>query len=163
LQGDAVQADLLGVAASRASRTRLLKKLLRAAVRGDDLHAAAPGDTGVGNGPHLALLTVQGELVQDAAAALAGLCIWVAAHAVDAPAAGELQHVGAVLFVGIDHDLAQVLGGHAHDAGPQLAVFDEQARLDVVAAADPLVKARALRGCALVGTVGGGPADADLP
>ena len=98
LQGDTVQADALGVAPVPGLAHQLVKEAVRATVRADQLHAAAPGDTGVGNRPHLALLPVQSELVQHAAAALACLSVWVARHAVNAPPAGELQHIGADLL-----------------------------------------------------------------
>ena len=120
----------------------------------DHLHAAAPGDTGVGNRPHLALLTVQGKFVQHTRPALASLGVRVAGHAVDTPTAGKLQHIGAVLLFCIQHHLTQVLRGQAHDARPQLAILNEQPRLDVIAAAHPLVKTGALCGGSFVGSVG---------
>ena len=58
LQGDTVQADALGVAPVPGLAHQLVKEAVRSTVRADQLHAAAPGDTGVGNRPHLALLTV---------------------------------------------------------------------------------------------------------
>ena len=58
--------------------------------------------------------------------------------------------------------MAAILGRHAHDLRPHLAVFDEQARLQIVAAAHPLIVACALGGRAFVALVGRRPGEADL-
>ena len=85
------------------SAEELIEKAVRAAMRAHQLHIASPRDAGVGNGPHLALIAVQSKLVQHATAPLASLGIGVAAHAVDAPAARELQHIGAELLFRVQH------------------------------------------------------------
>ena len=68
-------------------------------------------------------------------------------------ARSELQDVGGDLVFRIENDLAEIIGRHAHDLCPHLAIFNEQARLKVVAAAHPLIVARPLGGRALVAFV----------
>jgi hypothetical protein len=73
-----------------------------------------------------------------------------------------VQHIGGLLFLGIEHLLAQIAGGHVENAGEQLAVFQEQPRLDVIARRYPLVEPRALLAGARDGGIGRRPRDADL-
>ena len=161
-QRDAMQADGLRVFALAGLPHQAVKKVVAAPVRADHLHIAAPRNAGVGDRPKLARIGVQCKFVQNAPAPLASLGVRVAAHAVDAAAAGELQHVGGDLVLGVDHDFAQILGGQVHDPGPHLAVFDKQPRLQIVAAADPLIVPCALGGGAFGCRIGRGPAQADL-
>ena len=100
--------------------------------------------------------------VQHAAAALAGLSVGVTRHAVDAALVCHAQHVGRLLGGGVDHLLAEILGSQLQHVGPQLAVFDEEPGLHLIARADPLVIARALLGRAPHAGIGGGPRPADL-
>ncbi|MCY1403738.1 hypothetical protein D9M71_189280 [compost metagenome] len=163
LQRHRVQADTLGVAAFTDLAHQLVEEVLATAMGGDEFHRAAPGNTRVGDGPELARVRVQGELIEDTAAALAGLGVGVARHAVDAVAVGELQHVGRDLVLRIDDDLAQVLGRLVHDACPHLAVFQEEPSLQVIAAAHPLIHPRILCSSALDGGICRGPGQPDLP
>src|SRR5690606_25334624 len=162
LQRHAVETDALGVATLSHFADQLVEKVVTATMGGDHLQAAAPGDAGVGDGPELARVRMQGELVENTPAALAGLRIGVARHAVDAPAVGELQHVGGDARFGVDDDLAQIVGRELHRLCERLAVLEEQSRLELVAATHPLVVTHAGGRGALDRGVGRAPRNADL-
>ena len=154
-QRDPVQADALRVAAFAHFADQLIEEVVAAAVGAEHLQAAAPGDAGIGNGPQLARVFVQGEFVQHAAAALAGLRVRVGRHAVDVAAVGKAQVEAGLLA--IQHLLAEIARTDGQHIRPQLAVVDEQPGLHLVAAADPLVIARALHGRAPHARIGGRP------
>ncbi len=107
---------------------------------GEDFEGAAPGDARIGDGVEAAGVFVEGEFVEDAVAALAGLGVGAAGHAVDAAAAGELEDEGGGAFF-VEGGFAEEGGAGVEEGGEALAVVEEEAGLQLVAAGDPGVAA----------------------
>ena len=71
--GDGVEAEFFGVALVQDFLDKLVEEVGGAAMGGDDVHAARPKDAGVADGEEAAVGGVEGEFVEDAVAAFAGL------------------------------------------------------------------------------------------
>ncbi len=103
-----------------------------AAWGGKDFDVAAPVGAGHGDGEEFFLLFVEGEFVEDAVAAFAGLSVGIGGEGVDAVAVGE---VDAVLGDGFDEAIAEA--AELEEVGAPNDVFDEKASLGLVGAAHP--------------------------
>ena len=160
LECDLVEAELLRVAGLDLV-DELLEERVAAAGRGEDLEFAAPRDARIGDGVELARVGMQGELVEDAVAALARLGVGVRGHRVDAQPVAHLQHVGRRALA-VDHALAEVLRARVENAGEGLAVLEEEPRLDLVAARNPRIELGGLERLAADQPVGRRPRPPDL-
>ena len=162
LEGDAVEGEIFRVAAVAGFDDELVEIILRAAVGGEDFELAAPGDAGIGDGVEVARVGVEGEFVEDAGAALAGLGVGVGGEGVDVRAVGKGEGVGGGAEIRGEDGGAAGAGGLVEDAGELAAVFEEEAGLDFIARGDPGVEAGAGFGLAADEGIGGGPGHADL-
>ncbi len=88
-----------------------------------------------------ALIGVKRKLVHFDVAAFAGEGVGVGGEAVDAAAIGELEDVGAGVFLSIEEELAFVGGEEIEEFGPVAAVFEIEEGLGLVARGDPDVEA----------------------
>ena len=161
LERHAVERKALGVSLMTDLLHEGVEEVAAAAVRAEDLRRSAPCDAGVGDGVEFARVGMQGELVQDAVAALAGLGVGIAGHAVQPQAVGHGQHVGAVAVV-VDGALAEIIGTGLQDAGKRFAILQKEPGLDVIARADPGIQPRARQRLAAHQAVGRRPRPPDL-
>lgn len=162
LEGYAVEGDGFGVVVEGDFLDEVVEEVVVAAVGGDDFELAAPGDAGVGDGVEELGVGVEGEFVEDAGAAFAGLGVWVGGEGVDVGVVVEMEGEGGGAGVvgediGVDGG-----GGDIEGFGEGFAVFDEEASLGFVAGGDPGVEAVDVEGLAADEGVCGGPGHADL-
>ena len=157
-----VQADAHRVPIVADFLNQLIKKILAAAVCRYDFQLAAPGDARVRNRPQLARVRVQRKLIQHAIAAFARLRVRVAAHAVDAAPVGHRQHIRAHPLFIIYHLQPHIRGRYVQDVGKVVAIFLEQPRLQIIAAAYPRITARIAHTLAPHQRIGRCPAHANL-
>jgi len=114
LKTDAVERYALFVFAVARFLDKFIEEVVRAAVGGDYCHLPAPCDARQGDGiEHLRIL-VQREFVQDARAALAGLCIGIGAHRMrhGAVSKGHFKGCDGARFVYLINPLADFGGGN---------------------------------------------------
>src|SRR6266850_6139250 len=105
---------------------------------------------------------MQSELVQLDVAALAGESVWVGGKAIDSAFVCELEHMSRHVGFRVQEDDALVGGGEVENLCPVEAVFEIQARLDVIARGYPNIEASFFRAGFEHGVEGIGSGRADL-
>lgn len=162
LEGDAVEGDVFGVVAEGDFLDEFVEVVVVAAVGGDDFELAAPGDAWEGDGEEAFGVGVEGEFVEEAVAAFAGLGIGVGGEGVDEGVVVEFEGEGGGAGVVGEDVGAEGGGGDVEGVGEGFAVVEEEAGLGFVAGGDPGVEA--VRGGGLFADegVGGGPGHTDL-
>ena len=162
MDGVGVEMPAHGIALFADVADELVEERIAAAVSGDDGERAAPLGDGFGDEEKLALVGVEGELVDFDMAAFAGEGVGVGGEAMDAAAVGELKDMGGEALNSVEDDEAEVGGGAVEDFGPSEAVFEVEAGLEFVAGGEPDIEAGAGEGGFHDGVEGVGFGGADL-
>src|SRR3954462_11850020 len=104
---------------------------------------------------------MEGEFVEDAVAALAGVGVAAAGHGVDVQFVGESEDVGGMALV-IDEVRAQIEGAQVERVSEVFAVVDEELGLEFIARGNPAIVARLVQALAQDQAASGGPSPSDL-
>lgn len=114
-----------------------MEKVVTAAMGGDDGEGSSPGEAWGGDGVEAFGVGVEGEFVEDAGAALAGLGVGVGGEAMDAATVGEGEGEEAGGLCGVEGVVAIGVSGLVEDGGKGADVLEEEAGLQLVAGGDP--------------------------
>src|SRR6185436_12910251 len=99
LEIDGVQREAFGVAVVLNLLDKFVEVVVGAAMGGEDFERAAPGNAGVSDGVELLGIGMEGEFVEDAVAAFAGVRVGSAGHGVDVQFVGQSEDVGGMALV----------------------------------------------------------------
>jgi hypothetical protein len=160
--GDVVEAEMFGVSLVQNLVEELVEEVGGAAMGGDNVHAPAPDGAGEADGKELAIGGVEGEFVEDAVAAFAGLGVGVGTEGVNGATVVEGENVGGDFLSGVQEAFTHLAAGEVEEARPLGAIGAEEPGLESVAAADPGVGAVGFEAGPGDEVEGGGKADADL-
>lgn len=136
LQGDFVEAEFFRVGVVFDLHLEAVEKFVGAARSREYLELAFPVGARKGNGEEFFLLFVEGEFVDDAIAAFAGLGVGIGGEGVDARAVGEVE---AVLGGGLDEAMVAAEPGEEVDV--VACVFEKEFGIGLVATGGPGVEA----------------------
>ena len=131
-----MEAEIFRVAAVLDFFDEGVEIIVGAAMSGEDFERTAPGDAGIGDGVEFMGIGMEGEFVEDAIAAFAGLGVGIGGKGMDAATSDELKSVDGVTAV---FGLAAFdgLGDDLEVFEEMFAIFEEELGLDLVAAGDP--------------------------
>ena len=156
-----MEREPFGVAVVLNLLDEFVEIVVGAAMGGEDFERAAPGDAGVGDGVELLWVGMEGEFVEDAVTAFAGVTVGSAGHGMDVQFVGESEDVGGMALV-IDEVRAQIEGAQVERVSEVFAVVDEEFSLEFIARGNPAIVARLVQALAQDQAASGGPSPSDL-